>query len=179
MSKTIKVQLTARSIANAIKQLEAYRSRLDRIRERICSDLARIGMEEAKIRFESAQYDGINDAVVTIEPTAKGYQVKASGNSVAFIEFGTGVHYNRGSSYPLPKPDGIVPIGTYGKGQGSKDSWRYQGDPGTNGVIKIHPKTGEEWVKTHGNPAQMPMYHALTQMESEVLRIVKEAFANA
>lgn len=179
MSRTIKIQLTTRSINAAIKQIEAYRSKLPRISARICEELAKKGLENAEVLFEKAAYDGIKDAKVTIEPTERGYSVVASGKTVAFIEFGTGVHYNSGASYPLPKPSGIVGIGEYGKGQGKKDSWRYQGEKGTNGVVKTNHKTGVEWIVTHGNPAQMPMYHALLAMQNEAERIVKEAFKDA
>lgn len=175
MSKTIRIQLNARSIRNAIKEIEAYRNKLSRIREKICMELARIGMQEASVRFSNAQYDGTNDSNVTIEQTQSGYNVIANGSAVAFIEFGAGVHYNSGSSYPIAKPSGIVEIGEYGKKQGKKDEWRYKGDPGTNGT----PSRDGLTIKTHGNPAQMPMYHALTAMQGEVERIVREAFRNA
>lgn len=167
--------MNARSIRNAIKEIEAYRNRLARIKERICLELARIGMQEASIRFSTAQYDGTNDSNVTIEQTQNGYNVVANGKAVAFIEFGAGVHHNSGASYPIAKPSGIVGIGEYGKKQGKKDKWQYKGDPGTNGTVSSDGRV----VTTHGNPAQMPMYHALTAMQNEVERIVREAFANA
>lgn len=179
MSKTIRVKLNARSIGNAIKEIEAYRNKLSQIRENICNNLAQIGMQEASVRFATAQYDGTNDSSVTIEKTENGYNVVASGKAIAFIEFGSGVHYNSGSSYPIAKPNGIVGIGEYGKKQGKKDKWRYEGDPGTNGEVHTSQSTGKEYVVTHGNPAQMPMYHALTAMQDEVERIVKEAFSSA
>lgn len=138
-------------------------------------ELARIGMQEASVRFSTAQYDGTNDSSVTIEQTQNGYNVVANGKAVAFIEFGAGVHYNSGVSYPIAKPSGIVGIGEYGKKQGKKDEWRYKGEPGTNGT----PSSDGRTIKTHGNPAQMPMYHALTAMQGEVERIVREAFRNA
>lgn len=175
MSKTIQIQLNARSIRNAIKEIEAYRNRLARIEESISLELARIGMQEASVRFSTAQYDGINDSNVNIEQTQSGYNVVASGKVVAFIEFGTGVHYNSGVSYPIAKPDGIVGIGEYGKKHGKKDKWQYKGEPGTNGIVSSDGRV----VTTHGNPAQMPMYHAMTAMQNEVERIVREAFANA
>lgn len=178
MSKVIRFRLDSRSIQGAIREIEAYKRRLSKIKDDICLNLAKIGMQEASIRFASAQYDGKNDSVVTIEQTENGYKVVASGNAVAFIEFGTGVHYNAGVSYPLEKPSGIVGVGEYGKKQGKKDEWRYNGDPGTNGELRTS-SSGETYVVTHGNPAQMPMYNALTAMRSEVERIVREAFRNA
>lgn len=178
MSKVIRFRLYSRSIQGAIREIEAYKRRLSKIKDDICLNLAKIGMQEASVRFASAQYDGTNDSVVTIEQMENGYKVVASGNAVAFIEFGTGVHYNAGVSYPLEKPSGIVGIGEYGKKQGKKDEWRYNGDPGTNGELRTS-SSGETYVVTHGNPAQMPMYNALTAMRSEVERIVREAFRNA
>lgn len=175
MSRTIKIRLNAQSINAAIKEIEAYRNKLARISADICKNLADKGLEKAQVLFESAAYDGVKDAKVTAEPTEKGYRIIASGKTVAFIEFGTGVHYNSGSSYPLPKPSGIVGIGEYGKGQGKKDEWQYVGSPGTNGVVSSDGRV----VTTHGNPAQMPMYHALLKMQDEVERIVREAFRNA
>lgn len=175
MSRTIKIRLNAQSINAAIKEIEAYKNRLLSIRFSICEALARIGMQEASMRFTSAVYDGVNDSDVTIEQTDNGYRVLASGNAVAFIEFGTGVHHNSGASYPLARPSGIVGIGEYGKGQGKKDEWQYVGSPGTNGVVSSDGRV----VTTHGNPAQMPMYHAMLKMQDEVERIVREAFRNA
>ena len=173
--KRIKVKLNGRSIGNAIKEIEAYRNNLRRIRTEMCERLAEIGMKEASVRFANAQYDGVNDAKVDIEQTESGYKVVAAGNAVAFIEFGTGVHYNSDSTYPITKPSGSVGIGEYGKGKGKTDKWTQKGEPGTNGIVSGDGKV----VTTHGNSAQMPMYHALTAMQSEVERVVREAFKDA
>lgn len=179
VSKTIRFSLDVRSINKAIKELESYMKKLKQIEQKICEGLAEIGLEEASVRFSSAQYDGDNDVSVKLEQTEKGYNVVANGKAVAFIEFGTGVTHNRGVNYPLKKPSGIVGIGEYGKKQGRRKEWRYKGNPGTNGVIRKDPKTGIEWVITKGNPAQMPMYKALTKMQSEAERVVREAFRSA
>ena len=137
--------------------------------------LAALGATVASIRFSTAIYTGTNDVTVRVDDNGTVATIYAEGESVAFIEFGAGVHYNSGSSYPIAKPSGIVEIGEYGKKQGKKDEWRYKGDPGTNGT----PSRDGLTIKTHGNPAQMPMYHALTAMQGEVERIVREAFRNA
>ena len=123
-------------------------------------------------------YDGDNDAIVSLQATENGYNVVASGNAVCFIEFGSGVHYNSGGSYPLPKPSGIVGIGQYGHGAGSNDHWTYSGNPGTDGKTFTN-ELGQERVLTYGNPAQMPMYYALRQMQQEAEQVVREVFANA
>ena len=92
MSKTIKIKLDVRSINAAIKEIEAYRNKLSRIDAEICKKLADKGLEKAQVLFDKAAYDGVKDAKVTAEPTENGYRIIASGQTVAFIEFGTGVH---------------------------------------------------------------------------------------
>lgn len=182
MSKTIKVRLDARSIRSAVKEIEEYKKRLTRIGKQISKELADKGLEVARIGFQSAQYDGINDSSVKIEPTDRGYKIIASGNAVAFIEFGAGVHHNpSGAPYPLGRPSWIVPIGEYGKKMGRRDSWFFKApeDSKVGGEVVGAAKDGSVIIKTHGNPAQMPMYHALKDMQDDVLRIVREAFANA
>lgn len=179
MAKTIRLNLTGRSIGRAIREVEAYKAKLTERVRTLCTRLADIGLNVASVRFANAQYDGTNDASVTVESTDKGCKIVASGNAVCFIEFGSGVHYNAGGAYPIPKPAGIAGIGQYGHGRGSEDSWRYHGDPGTNGqIIKNDPLATEPYVLTHGNPAQMPMYLALSEMHDEVARIAREVFAD-
>lgn len=177
--RRIEISLFDRSsIQAAIREVEAYAERLSGIEKRICEGLAKIGLEEASVRFASAQYDGTNDVSVSVEEDGNRYRVIASGQAVAFIEFGAGVHYNPSNSYPIPKPAGISEIGGYGHGGGAADSWRYVGDPGTNGrVITDDPLSTQPYVITQGNPAQMPMYLALSEMRDAVEDVVKEAFA--
>lgn len=180
MAHNIKVKLNGRSIGNAIRQLTEYRDKVDTLTNQICKKLAEIGLKEASVRFANAPYDGTNDSSVSIEQTESGYTVVASGNAVCFIEFGSGVHYNSSFTYPIPKPDGVVGIGEMGGGRGKNDAWRYHGDPGTNGqIISSDPLATEPYVLTHGNPASMPMYIALSEMRDEAERVVKEVFKNA
>ena len=173
----VEFRLKTTEINRAIRELRAYQSRVRRLGNELAQRLADIGVQNASIRFANAQYDGTNDVVVTAEATQKGYAVTANGHAVCFIEFGSGVHYNSGVAYPLPKPAGIADIGHYGKGHGSKDVWRYQGDPGTNGVVMTpedDPTVQSSYVLTQGNPAQMPMYYASEEMRANIQRIAQE-----
>lgn len=165
MAKVIKMTLSASSIDNAIKELQAFRKSINGKRDKLLEELARIGVQEASVRFTTAMYDGINDSAVTLESTADGYAIVAEGNAVAFIEFGSGVYHNPGEPYPNARPDGIVGIGEYGKGYGKRQAWGFEDDSG-------------ELVITHGNPAAMPMWYASEEMRSEIKRIVKEVFAD-
>ena len=126
-------------------------------------ELAEIGVKEASVRFTTAMYDGVNDSSVSLEATNNGYTIVAAGHAVAFIEFGSGVYHNSSEPYPNPRPDGIVGIGEYGKGQGKRKAWGYRNEAG-------------EVVVTHGNPAAMPMWYASEEMRSKIQRIAQEVF---
>ena len=174
--KKITIQLSEKSINEAIKEINHYKKWVDEKTKLLIEKLALIGAQEASVRFASAMYDGNNDVTVEVSPTDRGWVITASGEAVAFIEFGSGVYHNPSEPYPLPRPDGIVGIGEYGQGNGKRTTWSYYGEPGSSGVVKVNKKTGKEVVLTHGNPASMPMWYALEEMEREVLRIARDVF---
>lgn len=175
--KKISAVLTTESINSAIKELKAYQKSLPKKAKQLAIELAETGASEAESRFASALYAGTNDSSVEIQKTRDGAAVVASGNAVAFIEFGTGVHYNGSGSYPLPKPSGIVGIGEFGNGMGKRDMWFYHGDAGNAGAMSIDKNS--DLVATHGNPAYMPMFHAMMKIEEEAYPVAKEVFGDA
>lgn len=163
MAKVIKLTLSAESIDNAIKELEAFRKSIEAKKDELLEKLGEIGVKEASVRFTTAMYDGVNDSAVTLESTADGYAIVAEGAAVAFIEFGSGVYHNPSEPYPNDRPAGIVGIGEYGKGYGKRQAWGFRDEAG-------------ELVITHGNPAAMPMWYASEEMRSEIKRIAREVF---
>lgn len=162
--KTIDMKLDEQSIGQTIKELQRYKKWTDAKTKQLCERLSIIGAKEASIRFTTAIYDGNNDVSVSVEPTDKGYAIVASGQAVAFIEFGTGVYFNPGEPYPEPRPTGIVGIGKYGKGYGKRNAWGFYSDGGSK-------------VITHGNPAAMPMWYATEEMRQKISEIAKDVFA--
>lgn len=163
MPKTIRFSLlNADSIKRAIKELKAYKKDFVRKCNEFAQKVAEIGRDEADRRFTLAVYDGQKDISIDVVEGKTGFLVEAKGDAVAFIEFGAGVHYNGSGSYPLPKPEGVVPIGQYGYKLGRFDSWSFQ----ENNVI----------ITTHGNPAYMPMYFASVEMQSKLTDIAREVF---
>ena len=163
MGKVIQMSLSTKSITQAIRELKAYRDSLESKEQELLKELANLGLNEAKVRFTTAMYDGTNDSEVTLEAIENGYRIVAEGHAVAFIEFGTGVHYNPSEPYPKPRPDGIVGIGEYGHGRGKRQAWGYKDESG-------------ELVITHGNPAAMPMWYASEEMRNSILKIARRVF---
>ena len=173
MAKVIKMDLSSSSIDDAIKALKSYRDSIDAKKYRLLEELTKIGLREASVRFTTAMYDGVNDSTVRAELTHFGYTIIAEGHAVAFIEFGTGVHYP--DIHPMAGELGIA-HGTYGKGLGQNDYWFYTGQPGTAGGVLANGHSNT--TITHGNPANMCMYYASKEMRDQVERIAKEVFTN-
>ena len=153
--------LSPASIADAIDFLEAYKEKIEKATEELPRALSEIAAQSAQAIYDNSPYniylDGTSDTAnisVTTEPTDDGWAVVASGEEVAFVEFGAGVYYNGDEPYLGTRPDGIVGIGEYGKGHGNQPAWGFEG-----GV-------------THGTPAANALYFAMRDAED---RIAEEA----
>ena len=172
--KTVKVPLSQRGIDTLLREIESYTVWLKERSQVLLDRLAQAGFEVASARFAKAAYDGTNDASVSMETRGGGVRaVVAVGASVLFIEFGTGVTYS--DNHPQAAELGMK-RGEYGQGHGKQSSWGYYGDPGTNGVVKMK-KDGSTVVITHGNPANMPMYETVKELEAMLPELVKEVFS--
>ena len=172
--KTVKVPLSQRGIDTLLREIESYTVWLKERSQVLLDRLAQAGFEVASARFAKAAYDGTNDASVSMETRGDGVRaVVAVGASVLFIEFGTGVTYP--DNHPQAAELGMK-RGEYGQGHGKQSSWGYYGDPGTNGVVKMK-KDGSTVIITHGNPANMPMYETVKELEAMLPDLVKEVFS--
>ena len=152
-----------KSVEDAIKLVEKYKTDFELKEQEFCRRLAEIGVRVAQSGFSIADYDGVNDVVVSMEKTSSGYSVVASGETVGFIEFGTGVRHlewdNTGMDYTPPKH------GTYGKGQGKNPHgwWFKQND-------------GGKARHTYGNAPAEAMRNARDEMIERVIRIAREVW---
>lgn len=174
MSQTINVPLSIPAYDSLIRKIEDL-GNWQSDRAIVFADrLAQEGMEIASVKFSQAVYDGTNDVSVTVEPRGNNIRaVVATGGATLFIEFGTGV------TYPDDHPEAGelgMKRGEYGQGHGKQHSWGYYGDPGTNGVLK-EKKNGGFVVITHGNPANMPMYETVKELQDRLTEIAKEVFS--
>lgn len=161
--KKITVSLSVSGVQKLQDELKEYRRwQMEKAKE-LAQRLAMLGASAASIGFSRAIYTGTKDAVVTVKAIPGGYAVKANGESVLFIEFGSGVTY--GGGHPEASEFGMGP-GTYPDGKGHWD------DP--KGWYLPKEKGGGH---TYGNPPAMPMYEARKQIEQELPRIVREVFS--
>lgn len=160
--KKIVVPLSESGIQKIQDELTVYRKWQEEKARELAERLATLGATVASIRFSRAVYTGKKDIDVTVEALPNGYKVKADGESVLFIEFGSGVTYGYG--HPEAGEFGMGP-GTYPDGKGHWD------DP--KGWYLPKSAGGGH---TFGNPPAMPMYEARKAIEQDLPRIVKEVF---
>lgn len=152
-----------KSITAAEKQLRQYVKDFKEKEETFRRRLAELGVSVAQAGYSLADYDGINDVVVSMEKIASGYAVVAAGESVGFIEFGTGVKYPEwdGSDVEYTPP----PHGSYGKGQG-KNPWGWWFKANEGGVAR----------HTYGNMPSESLLTARDQMIEQVTAIAREVW---
>lgn len=152
-----------------IQQLNRYKRSLPDKQKLFLEKLAQIGIDTATIRFSTAQYDGTKDVTVQNTPeweNEKTLKVKASGSTILFIEFGSGITYGYGDDPSYAKQFNYGP-GTWSdnESKGGKHHWA---DP--KGWYYTHGK------RSLGNPPARAMYDASKEMRNNILIIAKEVF---
>lgn len=174
MAKTIRIGLSAAGISRTIREFEKWRTDLESKIKAFVKALADEGLEVASVNFQSAIYDGTNDVTVRLEEKSDTcVAIVATGESVLFIEFGSGIRYP--DNHPEAADLGMV-RGEYGYGQGGNLwGWTYRGDPGTNGMMIYQGPQGGK-VHTFGNPANMAMYKSKEELENRFADIARRIF---
>lgn len=171
------MEIMVKGLDSLINKLKAYQKSLEEKQHRLLEELVKVGIDVASTKFQTAQYDGDNDVIVNKQPEWVGDNklfLTATGNSITFIEFGTGIHY--AEQHPKAAVLGAI-RGAYGQGKGSRDSWGYYGNPGTNGKVVKENDKGTV-VLTHGNPPARAMYDSAKEMRNQVANIAREVFKN-
>lgn len=172
MKHKVVTTLSPTGVQQMIDSVREYREWIKIGCARLLERLTQEGYEVASAGFASAEYDGTNDVTVSIEDRGKIKAVVAVGGTVLFIEFGTGVTYP--DNHQEARDLGMARE-EYGQGRGKQSTWGYYGEPGTNGTV-VGERAKGTLVLTHGNPANMPMYNAVKELELRLGEIVKEVF---
>lgn len=161
----------AASIDAAIQKLQAIEEQMRNVKvAEFCRRLAEIGVDVTNVTYMGAAYDGTNDVSVRLDQRGNSYVISASGSSLGFIEFGTGIEY------PLGEYAGQVGApahGTYGQRRAANPPWLYRGSPGTNGSPS-GSRPGLVW--TRGNPPANAFPRAVEEIKSQIDSIAREVF---
>lgn len=168
--KTIKMNLSVSSVENAIKQIEEYKQSLIIKTRQIIEELGKIGIQTIDQRMANVQGDSNPNHYAFVKVNSFGAFSRATiilqGQDIAFIEFGSGIHYN-GAAGSSPHQKGQqmgYTIGSYGKGQGKNDSWVY-----------FNEEHGR-YETSYGTKAAMPMYNAEVEIMKGVKSVAKKVF---
>lgn len=164
----LNVSLNESSIDEAIRKLEEYQKWLESKCKELCERLAILGATKASLGFLSAIYDGDKDFDITVEETATGYNIVASGETMLILEFGAGITYG----YGHPQAE------EFGMGPGTHPDPHYKK---VNGELVPNWRNPKGWrtpdgIHTYGNAPAMPMYNTAQEIRGEIERIAKEVF---
>ena len=160
--------LDEKSVARARELAKQYKKDFKAKAQEFARCLAEIGVTVAETGYATAaDYYDAGDIVVRLEKTASGYSVVAEGETVGFLEFGTGINNRewvdnnnvRGTPYTPPAH------GTYGEGHGAqKYGWWYR------------PKDGRPSVHTYGEVPVEAMLLSRDEMVANITRIAREVW---
>ena len=152
-----------KSISAALKRLEQYERDFKTKESEFVRRLKELGVSVATTGFSMADYDGTNDVLIAETQSGPRALVIAYGETVGFIEFGTGVKFREYDSAGL---EFTPPAhGTYGKGKGKNPKGWY---------FKQHE--GAAGRHTYGNPPAEAMRTARDTMIEQVTRIAREVW---
>lgn len=153
-----------KSIDAAVKMVQQYEKDFEAKEQEFVRRLAEIGVSVAQVGYSTAvDYAESSGIKVYLEKTPSGYSVKADGEKVGFLEFGTGIRNrewdNTGMEYTPPKH------GTYGKLRGAQEwGWWY------------YPQDRAEAVHTYGEMPVEAMRLARDEMIERVTQIAREVW---
>lgn len=163
--------LSIASIEDAKKDLVEYQDKLKKLAEELPKALAEFGAEYAQEAYNTTihnvYWDGSTDPAnisVTAEQTDNGWRVLADGAEVCFVEFGAGVYFNADGGGLFERPEGVVGIGEYGKGNGKNDVWAFG--------------SGKNRKVTYGTPASNVLYYTAEEIKSRIEETARRILSN-
>lgn len=121
----------------------------------------------ARTTFMRSDYAGTKDVIVS-KPMWESNEItfRAEGESVLFVEFGTGINYDDmtyGVNYPRSKNSPIFIRGTYGLHKGSNESWVFVSNDTITSIGTKYlatKKDGRNVYRTRGNESAKAMLSA-------------------
>lgn len=158
MPKTIRVTLSAAEIDRAIRELDDYAEKVEKLGETVVKRLTQDGVTTAQ---EMAMYMNAYDSgelvngIVEEYRDGKGY-IHSTAPHTAYVEMGTGV-VGQGS----PNPNGSYPGWAYDVNGHGEAGWNYIGKDG-----KLH------WTK--GMPSRPFLYDTAQILKEAVPDVVTE-----
>ena len=164
-----------KQIAQVIKIIQQKKKQLPLNAQQLIIKLVEIARRDIEANLAMVQYDGKNDAIVKSKITKTRGVIGINGESVLFIEFGSGAFYS-GTQHPSSGELGMG-AGTF-PGKGNWDNpygWVYIGEQGTHGRI-LRESGGKVYVHTRGNPPNPIVYNAGLEVLNAIPQIINEVY---
>lgn len=172
MKKVIQVRLDPQSIADAIKELEAYKKEIENKARLLVQRLTNLGADIARIKIVDlgAYYSGelLSGVSGYFSPILNAGFVRVTSDHVAFVEFGTGVV---GQANPHTNGE-YLPKAAWQYATGAKIFTTKDGRVGW-----IYPTDDGGYRFTEGIQSRPFMYETALQLQREFPRIAKEVFS--
>lgn len=155
-----------KSILKANRYIQEKKASFKEKETQLLERLAFMGATRVSIRFSQAIYGDASDVVVSTIVYDNQAVIKAQGEDVCFIEFGSGAKYGYG--YPEVEKLGFGPstwsLGPEGKKHWDDEKgWWYTGKDGRG-------------HHSYGNPPAMAMYKTKVELAEEINTIAREVF---
>lgn len=168
------------TLDNVIEELDKFCEVIDKLTLAVVKRLVDEGVSIARVKYASAIYAGTND--VSVEGRMIDDHtgvISANGNSVLFIEFGTGITKADNPMERAEVSGNVMPHGWYGSGRGANPKgWFYKGKMPDNAPSGTEPARNRDGIiHTYGNDANSCLYFAREELEREFKRIVQEEYA--
>ena len=173
MAKKITINLSQKSIQDAISQIKAYQNDLTYKCQILAEKLSERGVEIARLQLSDLDAIFTTELISSVHAEYKGsvkgggiWTVVAGTDHAMFVEFGTGIVGKR-SPYPGKLPEGVD--WQYASGKTIRQladgryGWFYQDDNG-------------EWWFTEGMPSRPYMYYTGNEREKIGNEAAKQVF---
>lgn len=171
MRRIIQVRLDPEGVANAIKELEAYKKEVETKARLLVQRLTNLGADIARIKIVDlgayATGELLSGVSGYFSPVLNAGFVRVTSDHVAFVEFGTGVV---GQTNPHINGEYL-----------SKAAWQYATGAKIfttkdGRVGWIYPTDNGEYRFTEGMRSRPFMYETALQLQREFPRIAREVF---
>lgn len=170
--KNIEIRLDPKSVANAIKELQAYKKEVEQKARLLVQRLTDYGADIARIKIVDmgAVYSGelLSGVDGYFSPLLNAGFVKVTSDHVAFVEFGTGVV---GQQSPHTNGE-YLSKAAWGYATGQKIFTTKDGKVGW-----IYPTDDGGFRFTEGMKSRPFMYQTALELQREFPRMAKEVFA--
>lgn len=172
---TIHIDLSVKSVRNAIKELKKYEADLTYKCQLLSEKLSQKGVEIARVQladldaiFKGELISSIHAEYKTSKDGGSVWAVVAGTDHALFVEFGTGYAGKR-NPYKGELPDGVTWEYATGKTihqlSDGRYGWFYPGDDG-------------KWYFTEGMPSRPYMYNTANELKEILVETAREVFGN-